>query len=182
MVKEILDGSGVKVKVVKTRKSKFGDYCFREGKHRITINNDLNPYAFYVTLLHEIAHFLAFKAYKNSIAPHGEEWKSIYRKLLIVALHKVSFPEDVESALNRHSQNLKATTCVDHHLYQTLNKYDGRNIIYLKSLPNSTVFAIENGRIFKKEGKVRTRIRCIELASNKPYSFHPLAEVKPVNK
>ena len=49
----------VVVRVVPHRATKLGDYRpprLDECCHRITVNDDLNIYAFLVTLLHELAH------------------------------------------------------------------------------------------------------------------------------
>src|SRR5574337_89035 len=47
-----------KLKIKKARLSRFGDYMppMNGKNHVITVNNDLNPYAFLLTLVHEIAH------------------------------------------------------------------------------------------------------------------------------
>ena len=54
-------------KISRTRSSCFGNYIFRDGQHKITINHDLNSYAFLVTYIHEIAHQRAWlsKGRKN---------------------------------------------------------------------------------------------------------------------
>ena len=65
----------VRVHVVRPRRSKLGDYrSGTAGKpHRITVNNDLNPYAFLVTLVHEFAHHTAFERTRGWKDPHGPE-------------------------------------------------------------------------------------------------------------
>ena len=47
-----------KLKIKRPRSSKYGDYraAERGSNHQITINNNLNKYAFLITLVHEIAH------------------------------------------------------------------------------------------------------------------------------
>ena len=52
----------VHLTVAKERKSILGDYRHRtHGKnHRISVNGNLNKYAFLITLLHELAHLLTF--------------------------------------------------------------------------------------------------------------------------
>ena len=64
------------IRVSKPRKTKLGDYR-RPGRphqpHRISINGNLNPYAFLITLLHEWAHLEIYQEYKGKVAPHGPE-------------------------------------------------------------------------------------------------------------
>ena len=65
----------VHLTVAKERKSILGDYRHRTHakNHRISVNGNLNKYAFLITLLHELAHLLAFENFGNRIAPHGRE-------------------------------------------------------------------------------------------------------------
>src|SRR5687768_4601029 len=69
--------------VARERRSILGDYRHRANgqNHRISVNGNLNKYAFLITLIHEIAHLLAFERYGNRIAAHGVEWKRIYAML-----------------------------------------------------------------------------------------------------
>lgn len=65
----------IHLKIVNERKTRHGDYRELNGAPQITVNANLNPYRFLITLIHEIAHFLAFKKYGRYIKPHGKEWK-----------------------------------------------------------------------------------------------------------
>ena len=67
--------------IKKPRTSKFGDYrAPRPGEnHRISVNKDLNPYAFLVTFLHEVAHLLNYEKHRTRVKPHGPEWKLHFR-------------------------------------------------------------------------------------------------------
>src|SRR6476660_1185740 len=66
--------------VAKERKSILGDYRHRHGAqtHRISVNGNLNPYAFLITLLHELAHLLTFEKWGNKVSAHGKEWKTVF--------------------------------------------------------------------------------------------------------
>ncbi len=70
--------------VARERKSILGDYRHRTmGKnHRISVNGNLNTYAFLITLIHELAHLLQFENYGNKFSAHGREWKTIFGELL----------------------------------------------------------------------------------------------------
>ena len=66
-----------KLKIKKERSTRLGDYTSpRNGQnHLITINHNLNKYAFLITLVHEIAHLVTFNQHKDRVNPHGAEWK-----------------------------------------------------------------------------------------------------------
>jgi SprT protein len=63
--------------VTKERKTKYGDYRHpHAGKpHQISINGNLNKYAFLITTIHELAHLTAFEKYRHTVSAHGDEWK-----------------------------------------------------------------------------------------------------------
>ena len=75
----------VHLTVAKSRKSVLGDYrhAHHGNNHRISVNGNLNPYEFLITLLHELAHLLTFEQYRNRVESHGKEWKATYSRLLV---------------------------------------------------------------------------------------------------
>ena len=84
------------IKITKERFSKHGDYRkHSNGKHEITLNKTDNPYRFLITLLHEIAHFIAFEKFGNRIKPHGTEWKQVYKEIMVPLLHPEIFPKEL---------------------------------------------------------------------------------------
>ena len=60
-------------RITKSRSSKFGDYRPPYGfaGHRISVNHDLNPYAFLITTVHEFAHLKTWNEHKHLVKPHG---------------------------------------------------------------------------------------------------------------
>src|SRR4051794_28625310 len=74
----------VHLTITKQRQSVLGDYrnAVNGKNHRISINGNLNKFSFLITLLHELAHLLAFNKYGNRTMAHGKEWKFIYSTLL----------------------------------------------------------------------------------------------------
>ena len=83
-VADYLNRYKVHLTITRQRRSVLGDYrnAVHGKNHRITVNGNLNKFAFLITLLHELAHLLAFEQYGNRILAHGNEWKFIYSRLL----------------------------------------------------------------------------------------------------
>ena len=76
-VLQLLNDDSLQVLIKTPRKTRHGDYRkLNNGCHQITVNSNLNPYRFLVTLLHEIAHFEAYKIY-GSMTPKLTSGKPI---------------------------------------------------------------------------------------------------------
>ncbi len=172
-----------KLKITKERSSKLGDYTSPHNglNHTITINYNLNQYAFFVTLVHEIAHLKTYNAYKNRVLPHGDEWKQSFRDLMYPFLSTDNLPLDILYALRKYLVNPAAASCSDATLMRTLKLYDtattNGHLILLEHLPYKTHF-LYNERIFEKGEKLRKRFRCKELSNGSIYLFNALAEVE----
>lgn len=167
-------------KIKKARLTKLGDFRYnpKTQKHTITINNNLNPYNFLVTYLHEIAHLHAFRDYGQTIMPHGEEWKEVFKEVSKPTLKTDVFPKEVLTTLNNYFKNPKASSCSDPVLYQVLRKYDNQDgTVFLKSLKNGQKFEFNNRAFIKLETK-RTRSLCKEMKSGRKYMISELAQVK----
>ena len=169
-------------KIAASRKSKFGDYRppFRGKGHRISVNHDLNPYAFLITTVHEFAHLQTWEEHRNKVLPHGPNWKSNFKKLMQPFFAMDFFPEDIKKAVSVYLANPGASSCSDLNLFRTLQKYDPvrEDHSILENLPKNSTFLISSGRVFEKGEKLRKRYRCVEKPSGKVYLFNPLAEVK----
>lgn len=175
----------VHLKITKDRKTKLGDYRMPvyHTNHRITVNHNLNQFSFLVTFVHELAHLVVFEKYKNSVAPHGEEWKTEYRNLLIHFLDISIFPEDILKVLKKSISNIKASSTSDLALSRILQKYDKKtDQPRLEELETNSIFTIQNGKQFIKGERIRTRIKCQNLQNRKYYLFHPLTPVIPTVK
>ena len=168
--------------ITRTRSTKLGDYRppGRQPYHRISVNHNLNPYAFLITFVHELAHLKTFKKYGPNRQPHGKEWKSIYRQLMEEVLTKKIFPESVEVALRKHLQNIKASSSADVELTRVLRQYDKHKETCVEDLREGSLFLFQTHRQFEVLSKARTRYKCRELATNKVYLFHALTPVEPL--
>lgn len=169
------------------RKSVLGDYrnpIKEQPYHRISINVNLNPYSFLITLLHELAHLMVYVHFKNDVAPHGKEWKTQFRHILIPFIGKGFFPKDVEQALLAYLRNPAASTCTDATLFKALYRYDEvkPNYKLVDDIEPGQWFETEDGRVFEKVDQLRTRSRCRELSTNRMYLFQGIVEVKQVRR
>ena len=168
----------VHVRVSRPRRTKLGDYrsALGSGQHRISVNGDLNPYSFLVTLIHEFAHHEAFLKHQRSAAPHGPEWKSEYQRLMRPFLSPVVLPNDVLLALERHMRRPPASSCADQVLARALMRYDADQGTRLEQLRESAIFKF-HARLFVKGPRLRKRFRCRCLNDNRIYLIDPLVEV-----
>ena len=183
-VLEYLHQYKVHLTITRERKSILGDYrhATTEKNHRISVNGNLNPYAFLITLVHELAHLVTFIQYKHQVSPHGKEWKICYAMLLKDFMGKEIFPPVVEQTLKQSMHDLPASSCADEGLMRVLKKFDQDNgLVMVEQLPEGQLFDIGEGRIFKKGKKLRKRFQCIEVDTGKLYLFSPIYEVKAVS-
>ena len=174
----------VHLTVTRERKSVLVDYrnAVHGKNHRITVNGNLNKYAFLITLLHELAHLLTFEQYGHRVNAHGREWKKMYGKLLADFVLRKIFPPDIEHELRSSLANPAASSCAEEALMRVLRKYDERKngVCFLEDLPHGSFFKIKDGRVFQKGEKLRKRFKCNEKHTNTVYLFSPIYEVKPL--
>lgn len=178
---DVLRTAPLHLHVTPPRKTKRGD--FRPGrtgeKHRISVNGDLNRFAFLITLLHEVAHARVWDQYGRRVKPHGPEWQSAFRTLLEPPLDQGVFPHDISQALEKHIMRPAASSCSDVDLLRVLSRYDAPTEEQpLEELPLGATFAFRD-RVFQKGAKRRTRYLCTEVTSGRPFTFHPLTAVRP---
>lgn len=182
-VLELLAHDHLVVKVKNERKTRHGDYKrLPNGKHQITVNSNLNSYRFLMTLIHEIAHFEAYKEYGRFIKPHGKEWKRTFQRLMLPFLNPEIFPNELLPLLSKHFKNPKASSDTDTQLALALKQFDEANDkFYVFEVPRGRSFKLYNGRIFLKGVQRRKRFECIEVKTGKLYLFNPNAEVELLN-
>lgn len=175
----------VQLTITRERKSVLGDYrnSYQNKNHRISVNGNLNPYSFLITLLHELAHLFTFERYGHRVLAHGQEWKNEFSKVLAQFLAKHIFPADIQRTLIKTLQNPAASSCADTALLRVLHQYDKKKdgITLIETLPEGAQFTIKGGRIFIKEERIRKRFKCKELATGKIYLFSPVYEVQAID-
>lgn len=181
---ELIKINGVHLKIVNERVTRHGDYRrLPDGKHLITVNATLNKYRFLITLIHEIAHLVAFEKYGRRIKPHGLEWKKTFQHLMLPFLRPEVFPSKLLPLLAIHFRNPKASSSTDTRLSIALQQFDKqeREKTYVFQLPFGSVFRIYNGKLFKKGNKRIKRFECVEVKTGRVYLFQPNAEVELIN-
>ncbi|MXV16961.1 SprT-like domain-containing protein [Hufsiella ginkgonis] len=179
-----IDYFNCEFKVSRSRNSKYGDYRppYQGKGHRISVNYNLNPYAFLVTTVHEFAHLHTWNEHKFKAKPHGTEWKSNFKRMMRPFFDKEIFPQDVKRAIVGYLENPAASSCTDLTLFRTLRNYDVKKtaeaaMITVEKVKANSLFKMKNGRVFRKEGLIRKRYRCVEVKTGLVYLFNPVAEV-----
>lgn len=175
----------VHLTITKERKTVLGDYrhAHNNAAHRISVNGNLNQYAFLITLIHELAHLATFLEYGNKVQAHGREWKHIYKTLLLQFLEMNIFPADILTSLQSSLHNLPASSCADEGLMRVLRRYDRKEpgMLLVEELPDGALFTLDDGKVFKKGQRLRKRFQCVEIKTGKLYLFSPVYEVKKVS-
>lgn len=177
---ELIKAYGVHMKVVNARVTRHGDYKrLPNGRHQVTVNASQNRYRFLITLIHEIAHLVAFEKFGGMIKPHGREWKQTFQYLMLPFLRPEIFPAALLPVLARHFKSPKASSSTDAELAIALMQFDSptdKRCIF--ELPQGSIFRIYNGKRFKKGPKRVKRYECIEVVTGRIYLFQPNAEVE----
>ncbi len=177
---DLIKDNGVHLKIVNQRVTRHGDYRrMPDGLHQITVNSTLNQYRFLITLVHEIAHLVAFEKFGRRIKPHGIEWKKTFQQLMLPFIHPGIFPSKLLPLLAIHFINPKASSDTDANLSIALKQFDvhtDKTLVF--ELPFGSFFKIYNGKLFKKGNRRTKRYECIEVATGKMYLFQPNAEVE----
>lgn len=180
-IQKLIAADPIDIYVVKARKSKHGDFRIdRSNRVKITMNDNLNPYRFLITLVHEIAHFRAYRKFGLKIAPHGLEWKVSFQRLMLPLLNPNVFPENLLTLLALYLKNPKSSSDGDVHLTKVLLSYDSFSPEFrLYDCKDGDLFSFEN-KTFKRLNKRRTRILTERISDGRKYVFNPNVAVEPI--
>jgi len=174
--------SPVPVFLSKTRRSKHGDFRVpRNGKQAyITINHDLHPVEFLVTLAHEIAHYRNWTRYGRRVKPHGQEWRNEFRAMLAEVLKAEILEKEVAAEVVQHYfKRVLIGSGTSEKLNRLLGKtQENSNVLHVSDLPEGARFTLRSGKTFIKGKKLRKRYQCCDAFSSRIYTVHPMAEVK----
>ena len=180
-VKGLINCENIMFKLKNNRETKHGDFSVKKDfSVEITINSDMNPFRFLITLLHEISHFFIYKDFGFNTKPHGCQWKSKFKELLIPVINNKVFPDDILSPLAKYAINPKASTDTDLDLSIALNKYDVNVPSYILDLRKGDKFKASNKKNYIVVGKRRKRYECLEIDSKRLYLFSPNYKIKKI--
>ena len=184
LISKWIDSYKCEFKISKTRSTKFGDYRSPQSGngHKISVNYNLNIYAFLVTTVHEFAHLETWNQHQNKVKPHGQEWKTNFKKMMQPFFELEIFPPDLKKVIIGYLQNPAASSCSDLSLFKALNLHNvsAYPVFTVEHLAINSLFEFKAGRVFKKLERIRKRYKCMELKTGLIYLFNPMAEIKPV--
>lgn len=180
---ELITRHPLDFKVTPPRRTKLGDFRHKNqgGRPQITINGNLNPYAFMVTTVHELAHFYAFKNYGPRIEPHGKEWKNTFNELMQPILQQHFLPDILQEALLNHQRRVTASSCTDKRLFKVLQQFNPEDELqFLEELTQGAHFSL-NQQVFQKGPKRRKHFLCTSIPDQKKYIVSGIARVKELD-
>lgn len=124
-----------------------------------------------------MAHLFAFEKYgRKRIAPHGQEWKDTFRRLLVETIDIYS--EDVKSLILEYAvspkANFAASTGLKRHFYP--EKLE-ENEVFVEQLQLGEVFWFREIK-YRMEYRRRKNFLCSKVSSGQEYIFRPLIKVK----
>lgn len=177
-----LQDSPVPILLAPSRRSKHGDFRVpRQGRPAyVTVNHDLHPVDFLITLAHEVAHYRNWKRFGRRVRPHGPEWRNEFRLMLTDVLNAKFLSQEISAAIYKHFFQRKL---IGSGSSEQLNFALGKdilqsNVLRVADLPEGAHFRLKSGKTFIKGKKLRKRYQCRETVSSRIYSVHALAEVK----
>lgn len=162
----------VQVRVARSRKSKLGDFrpdASGATTGRITVNGDLPPPLFLITLVHELAHAKVYRTCQSLKHPHGQRWKRVFQQMMEPFLHHGIFPETLLAALYKHMRNPRASSSSDPALMQAIHEiYGTGGQLPLREIADKACFKLKKRRFTK--GKLRrTRYLCCDVSNGRWY-------------
>ncbi len=201
---QLLTDYRIRLKVSRGRATRLGDFkpAVNGGLHRISVNGDLNIYAFLLVFIHELAHLQVYNQFRGKsasvhmptsikptlprITPHGKEWKRQFGELIRLYIDKGYFHPLLHASLLHYSHRVRASGIASEPVARALRLFDDHGekdpFILLEELPEQGVFSSRSGRQFRKGTLLRKRYRCLCLDNQKTYLFHPMSSVRPVQE
>lgn len=179
----LLKQHGVYLKLKAARSTKWGDFYNqkRKGYYYISINRNLNPYQFLMTLIHELAHLTTLERFGRHVPHHGREWKGEFSRLMEPFLSTAFFPQELLTLLKDHMKNPKAAATTDIALYKKLDSYSGKmsKEVFVEDLTKGDYFLYKS-REYKCGNRIKKRIMCMQVDTKRQFLFSPIARVEKV--
>lgn len=185
-IASILLSNNLRLVISRPRKTKHGYFkpSSNGSHHIISINKNLGKDSALLVFLHELSHLIVWQKYSRKVAPHGNEWKSIFSVYIKNFVSKGYFSSNLKDELLVFSRNIKSAGLGSDELARKLGmenqaSRNGKGGVFVEDLPEKSIFMALNGRLFQKERLLRKRYLCQCLTTKRKYTFHPQAEVIP---
>ena len=187
-VSEMLSQGSVRLIIHRARNTKLGDFRCSSPRRiaTISVNGNLNVYAFLIVFLHEYAHWQVYARFGHKVEPHGIEWKQAFGWLLRHFCALQCFHPVLRDAIEEYSLDVSAAGLGSPKLQRLLAMFDpelesAQLKKFLEDLPMNALFVASNGMTFRKEEKLRKRYRCLCMNTQRRYLFQPMASVVPID-
>jgi hypothetical protein len=183
IILDYLQRFNFQLKITKPRKFRLGSFkAAPVGRIPvISMNSDLGSYSFLLVFLHELAHLDVWIKYGRKASPHGHEWKTSYQTLVSPLMNQGFLPEKLVIELSRYFMKTPATYHKHTGLIRVLNELEGRkNMLTLIEIPYHSDFLLPDGRLMKKQERLRTRFKCYSYSNRKYYLVPGSAQIIPV--
>jgi hypothetical protein len=176
-----LEKDPVKIIISRPRQTKLGDFRpARNGRPAsISVNGDLHPVEFLVTLAHEMAHVENHRLNGRRVMPHGPEWKHLFRDKLFQIIKSGILEDKFNKAIYKCfflRERVASSSCsVMKRLID--NERGGELTVRLEDIPSGSIFVTVSGKQLIKGDRIRTRYKCREVNTKRIYTVHPMAEI-----
>ena len=165
-------------RVSKPRRTRLGDFkALPDGSLHISVNTDLNPYAFLLTYVHEIAHAVVHRQTqaakrRTRPKPHGPQWQLAFQQLMQPLLTETVYPSAILEPLRDYMRRPAATSYAHPALMSALRQADHKPTCQtlLHDVPEGQAFQFAK-KTFVRGTFRRTRIVCKEVESGKSYTI-----------
>jgi len=186
-VTQLIRDYHIHLHIRRDRRSRAGDYRAplpNDPKHKISVNHNLNPYAFLITFIHELAHRKVYEETSYAARPHGKEWKQAFRELMKPFLNEDVFPCRLLEVVKAYLKDPAASSYSDERLSRALRMYDlhKEEETLLENLETGSLFSLGDSRIFRKGQLQRKRYLCECITNKKHYYVNRIEVVKKHTK
>lgn len=160
------------------RRTRLGDFrALPDGSQRISVNDNLNPYAFLITYVHEVAHAIVYQQTqmlrrRSRHKPHGPQWQRAFQQLMQPLLTEAVFPPAILQPLCEYMRRPAASSYAHPGLMAALRDADNQpsKQVLLQDIPEGGAFNLAK-KTFIRGTFRRTRIVCKEVTSGRSYAI-----------
>lgn len=164
--------------VSRPRRTRLGDFrALLDGSLHITVNADLNPYAFLLTYVHEVAHAAVHRQTQGAkrrvrTKPHGPLWQQAFRQLMEPMMTEAVYPPAILAPLREYMRRPAASSYAHPGLMDALREADQKadDQILLRDVPEGQPFIFAK-KTFIRGTFRRTRVVCKEVESGRSYTI-----------